>query len=133
MTVFIDASFLIALFNLEDEFHLKAKTIADKLDKDKARLVTSNIVLAESANFVFRFKGPAVCKRFLLTFKQSGIEEMFLTKDIFDLGYKYLLSMKTKRSFNLFDCLHLAAMKMLKIKTIASFDRAFQKEAEIAS
>lgn len=133
MTVFIDASFLIALFNLEDEFHLKAKTIADKLDKDKTRLVTSNIALAESANFIFRLKGPLVCKRFLLTFKQSGIEEMFLTKDIFDLGYKYLLSMKTKRSFNLFDCFHLATMKMLEIKTIASFDQAFQKEVEIAS
>ena len=128
MTVFIDASFLIALFNKEDEFYPKAKKIVQNLEVKATQFVTSNIALAEAVNLLFRLKGASVAKRLLQVFKRSGIEEIFVGREVFAKAYRLLFSEKTKRGLNLFDCLHLATMKVLKIKTILSFDRDFKRQ-----
>ena len=124
----MDASFLIALFNQGDEFYPKAKKIVQNLEVKATRFVTSNIVLAETVNLLFRLKGTNTAKKFLQVFKRSGIEEIFVDREIFDKAYRLLFTQKTKRGLNLFDCLHLATMKILEIKTILSFDEAFKKE-----
>lgn len=131
MTVYVDSSFLIALFHEGDQFHLKAKEIAEEIDTSFSRAVTSNIVIAETINFTFRLKGPEVANRFLSFVRNSGVGEIFLTREIFNDGYRLLFSQKSKRGLNLFDCLHLAAMKHLEIGTILSFDEDFRKEVKV--
>lgn len=130
MTTFVDASFLIALFNKDDEFHPRANNISRKLKEASTRLITSNIVLAESVNLTFRHLGPKRAQQSLETFQKSGMEIIFVSKEIFNNGYRLLFKQKSKRGLNLFDCLHLATMKALGIKTILTFDRGFKKEVE---
>jgi len=123
----MDSSFLIALFNKDDEFHQKAEETVRKLEKGETRFFVSNIVLAETINFIFRHQGLQQAKKFLEAFKKSGIKEIFLAKEIFEIGYQYLFTQKTRRGLNLFDCLHLATMKSLGIKNILTFDKELQK------
>lgn len=130
MTVFIDASFLIALFNTDDEFHQKAKKTIVNLDKT-IHLLTSNIALAETVNFTFCHLGSKASRKFLKTFKISNIEEFFVSREIFDSAYSLLFRQKSKKGLNLFDCLHLATMKTLGIKSILTFDTAFKKEVKV--
>lgn len=126
----MDASFLIALFNEDDEFQPKAKKIIRDLDKD-TRFLTSNIALAETVNFTFSHLGPKIAEKFLKFFKKSNIEEIFIPKEVFDSGYNLLFRQKSKKGLNLFDCLHLATMKTLGIKNILTFDQEFKKEVKV--
>lgn len=127
MTVFIDASFLIALFNKDDQFHKKAKRISQQLRAEKIRLVTSNIVLAETINVIFRLQGPIQAKKFYSVFKKIKIEEFFISRKVFTKAYS-LLWQQRKKGLNFFDCLHLATMRHWQIKTLATFDQEFTRQ-----
>lgn len=127
MTVFVDSSFLIALFNKDDEFHQTARNINDQLVTEKTIFITSNIVLAETINFIFRTKGAKTASSFYSTLKTSLTPVFNINNQVFNQGLKLLFKQKTKRGLNFFDCLHLAAMDFLKIKTLLTFDKDFQK------
>lgn len=131
MTYFLDASFLIALFNSEDIFHPKAIEIIKKAEHRNPLFISSNIAVAETINALFRTNGSSIAKKFLSFFKKSSIKEFFITKEIFHSAYKLLFQQKSKSGLNLFDCLHLVTMKHLKIDTIFTFDSDFKNSAKI--
>jgi len=126
---FVDASFLIALLYKKDSFHLRARQISQSLLDP--RLFTSNVVIAEVVNYIYRTGGPEAAKTTLTLIKKTGIEEVYATKEIFDSAYNFLFRQKYKKGLNLFDCLHLATMKTLGIKTILTFDQGFKKEVKV--
>jgi len=131
MTVFVDASFLIAIFNDKDQFHLPATKIAKQLESQNYQPYTSNVALAEAVNFIFRLSGSSQAKNFLMLTRKTDLEIIHLSKEIFSQGYKLLFKQKSKRGLNLFDCLHLATMKTLGIKTILTLDQGFKKEVKV--
>lgn len=130
MTVFIDASFLIALFHEKDYFHSQAISISEKIKKESTQTITSNIVLAEAINFIYRNKGSKVAKKFSKLVEQSGLEEFFVSSDIFNKAYSILFQQKTKRGVNFFDCLHLATIKSLGIQKMLTFDQALKRKVK---
>lgn len=125
MIIFVDASFLIALFNKDDKFHPKALQLSLKLKRQKARLLVTNIVLAEAINVIFRLKGAKTTKKFYHAFQKTGIKVYYVPKALFQESYSLLWKQKRK-GLNFFDCLHLRTAKHLKIKTILTFDRYFK-------
>lgn len=127
MTVFVDASFLIALFNKDDQLHQKAVKLSFDLEKKRTRFLTSNIVLAETINVIFRLKGPQEAKEFYCYFQETGIKEYFVPKALFRKAYSLLWQQK-KKGLNFFDCLHIKTTKHLKIRTILTFDEYFRKQ-----
>ena len=132
MTIFVDSSFLIALFHKADEFHSKAQKINEEIKKNRSlRLLTSNIVIAETVNFIFRLGGPGVAKKFLTIVKETGLETVFLLPEFFDSAYVLLFRQKSKRGLNFFDCLHLATMKFFSVDTILTFDKGFCREVKV--
>ncbi|AFZ45540.1 hypothetical protein PCC7418_3426 [Halothece sp. PCC 7418] len=48
--VFLDTSFAIALSSVSDKNHLKAVQIANQLEKNQTRLVTTQAILLEIGN-----------------------------------------------------------------------------------
>lgn len=127
MTVFVDASFLVALFNTDDEFHPKARDLARQLEDQGCRFVISNIVVAEAINVVFRLQGPIKAKRFYRYLEKAEIEEFFVPEIVFQEAHSLLWRQK-KKGLNFFDCLHLASMKHLKIKDLLTFDQGFKDQ-----
>lgn len=127
MAVFVDASFLIALFNKDDQLHEKATELSRRLEREKVNFITSNIVLAETINVIFRLNGPREAKNFYSLFKRSGLEKFFVPQAVFQKAY-FLLWQQKKKGLNFFDCLHLISMRHLKIKTLLTFDRGFKNQ-----
>lgn len=131
MVAFVDASFLLALFNRDDEFHQKARKTIRELDAFQTRFFTSNIALGETINLTFRHKGAKTAKKLLKMFQKNAIEEIFVDREIFARGYRFLFSQKLKRGLNFLDCLHLATMKVLGIDTILTYDEGFKKYVKV--
>ncbi|MBL7078612.1 PIN domain-containing protein [Candidatus Shapirobacteria bacterium] len=131
MTIFIDSSFLFALFNDDDEFHQKAVKTAKKLEKKAIRFLISNIVIAEAVNLAFRLKGVGASRKMFNLIEKSGIEKVFVDQKVYSQAYDLLFIQKSKRGLNFFDCLHLSTMKYLNIENILTFDRAFEKEVKV--
>lgn len=130
MNVFVDASFLFALYNSDDEFHGKSRQVLIDLG-ETVRLVTSNIALAETVNLTFKHKGAAKADNFLRIFEKSGISEVFLTRKMYARGYRILFRQQSRRGLNLFDCFHLAVMKTLGLEKMLTFDQDFAQEVEV--
>jgi predicted nucleic acid-binding protein len=133
MTIFVDANFLIALFHQADTFHQQASKLLQDSEKNHHRLLTSNIVLAEATNLIFRLRGARVAQKFLNLAQKGGLEIVFVDKKIFDQAYQLLFRQKSKRGLNLFDCLHLATMQKFDLETILTFDQAFKKAVKLYS
>lgn len=125
MIVFVDASFLIALFNKDDQLHKKAATLITSLEKQETSFIVSNIVLAETINVIFRLQGAKKAQKFYQVIKKTKIKQFFVPKKFFEKAY-LLLWKQRKRGLNFFDCLHLATIKYLKIKTLLTFDEDFK-------
>lgn len=126
MTYFVDSSFLIALYNKDDEFHEEARTTALNLEKKNSLFITSNIALAEAINVVFRTKGAKIVFSFYSVVLEAKIKIFSINDEIFQKGLKTLFLQKTKSGLNFFDCLHLASLKYLGVKTILTFDMDFK-------
>ena len=126
MTIFVDSSFVIALFNKDDDFHQKAQKIITQLEKDTPIFITSNIALAEAINVIFRIGGSGVASQFYSLIKNSSLKTFTINEQIFSKALKFLLNQKVKRGLNFFDCLHLATTEILKIRKILTFDKDFK-------
>jgi len=131
MMVFVDASFLIALFHQKDDFHQEAEKIIKKIEAESVCPLISNIVSAEAVNFIFRLKGQMAAQRFLAIIRENKIKEVFVDQESFAKSYQLLFVQKSKRGLSFFDCLHLVTMKTLGIDTILSFDKGFKKEVKV--
>lgn len=127
MTVFCDSSFLVALFYKDDKYHEVAIRIGKELEKKEAISVVSNVCLSEAVNVIFRISGSKQAKKFYHLMIKSRIKLFSVNQEIYQNGLKILFKQKSKRGVNFFDCLHLATMKYLKIKSILSFDSDFAK------
>lgn len=131
MSVFVDASFLIALFHQNDFFHQKATEIIQKLEQNSEIFITSKLSVAEGVNYIFRHQGPKTAEKFLKTIRKSGLEEVEINNEIFEAAYNLLFKQKNRKCLNFFDCLHLATMNFLEIKNILTFDQHFRRHATI--
>lgn len=131
MTYFFDASFLTALFVNDDLFHNQAVDHIQIIDNNNPQYFTSNIVLSETINLIFRKRGRSFTKKFLSHFPKSNIQLFNINQEIFKSGCNILLGLKSKGGLNFFDCLHLATMKELGIEDILTFDSDFKNYAKI--
>jgi len=131
VTVFVDSSFLFALFNDDDEFYQRAVKTVEKLEKKTICFLISNIVVAEVVNLTFRLKGAVASQKIFSLIGKSGIEKVFINQEVYNQAYKLLFAQKSKKGLNFFDCLHLSTMKHLNIERILTFDQAFKKEVKV--
>jgi predicted nucleic acid-binding protein len=126
MTIFLDASFLIALFNKDDDFHQKAQEITTQLERNDPIFIISNIVLAEAINVIFRTGGSRVASQFYSLIRSSNLKTFTVNEQVFSRALKFLFNQKAKKGLNFFDCLHLATAEILKIRKILTFDKDFK-------
>ena len=123
--IFVDTSGFKAVIDPNDEFHLKAVKIWEKLKKQKVILVTSNYVLDETFTLLRARCGIKAALRFKESLAKSSrvIKIVRITlADEADAWYWFIKSW-SKLSFT--DCVSFALMKRLGIKKVVAFDRHF--------
>lgn len=125
--VFVDSSFLFALFVEGDEFHKDAVNIYAQLRKAQNELILTNFILDESFT-LFRVK--AGLEKALELRRSIGASESFLyivRVSIEDESAVWDWFEKDWSKLSYTDCVSFAVMKRLDITHVASFDDHFAR------
>jgi uncharacterized protein len=126
--VFFDTSFVIALENLDDPYHLKAREIAQQLFNENTFCFLHWGILLEIgdgfAKINYRLAGTRLLQKFLA-------EKCYLIAPITDelLGSAIqLYQSRADKEFGLTDCLSFTLMRQEGIHEALTADHHFQQE-----
>ncbi len=125
MTIFLDASYFLALFNANDVHHKRAIVVAEKIDLNEyGQSLTSDYVFDEVVSVALRKFGKEKAQ---ILGKQI-YESVFIVncnKHLFETAFKIFNS--SKESFSFTDCITQAIIDLAQIGYIATFDKLFEK------
>jgi predicted nucleic acid-binding protein len=123
--IYVDTGPLIARSLTRDQFHESARDAWGRLTHSAERLLTSNLVLAETINYVASRAGP----RFAAERGQRLLESSVLTilrPDAQDEAQAMLLLTKlADQHVSFTDCVSFALMKRHRLRRAFTFDRHF--------
>lgn len=120
--IFVDTSYIIALINEKDNYHIKALNLADIYDSYP--LLISEPILLEIGNALSRnYKQEAseIIDNFLTA---EEVNLIALTSDLFQRGFNLYKQYKDK-DWGLVDCISFIIMWDYKITDVLTFDRHF--------
>lgn len=124
---FVDAAAWIALLNLRDSLHDKAKLKFHRLRNDNSRLVTTEYVLLELANTLsspdFRGKVSVMITGLL---ESEDVEIIPGDSDLFLAGFD-LYNSRPDKGWSLVDCASFVVMQRRKITDAFTSDRHFEQ------
>jgi len=127
--IFIDASFFLAYYNIDDLHHQNAKKGWAEIEVGKyGPTITSDYILNEVVGVTLRklnkkhaiIIGEQIIRSIIII----NIDEPILTE-------AWRLFLQTGFNFNLVDCTTIAIMKRTNMKHIATFDKAFKNIRDI--
>jgi predicted nucleic acid-binding protein len=124
-SLFLDASYVIALEVSDDQHHHDAGQHWAKLLEAPLSLVTTSYVLDEIVTFLNNrrqhFKAVSVGSNLLAA---SPIQMIHVDEALFYEGWRYFEQHEDK-TFSLTDCISFVLMKRLEIAEALTFDRHF--------
>jgi predicted nucleic acid-binding protein len=127
MKVFVDTGAWLAFYDRNDQHHESACRITEHLKAERANLVLSEFVLAESVTLI-RFRiGHAWAVRFGQVVLESRFAELLSVDEptrrrAWDIFRRY-----EDKEFSFTDCTSFALMEQLGLKTAFAFDRHFEQ------
>ena len=85
--LFLDASYAIALSAPNDQNHQKALTLADQLEANLTRLITTRAVILEIGNALSKLRFRQAAVQLMASLEEdSRVEIIGITKDLFGQG-----------------------------------------------
>lgn len=123
--LFLDTSFLVAYYNVDDENHSRAEALMRRIIKDTYPVVISDYIFGECCTVLLvRLKD---LKKTVLICELLKDTDLLKVDDFcFTHAFELFKEQKgTKLSFT--DCSTLALMQMNSIKKIITFDEDFRK------
>lgn len=124
--IFVDTDAWFALADKDDVHHKNASSIFSSLLKASRRLITSNLVIAESYILILNELGHNAAIEFLKSINGSPrIIRIHSTSDI-ENEAEETLRKYTDQDFSYADAVSFAIMKKQNIMKAFSFDRHFQ-------
>ena len=125
VAIFLDASYLLALYNEDDVHHKRAAILAEKIDSNEfGHRLTSDDVFDEVLSAALRKLGKEKAQAFGMQILNS-VFIVHADKHLFNEAFKIFNSSKDTFSFT--DCMSQAIMNMAQIQHIATFDKLFGK------
>lgn len=127
-TVFADTLYWIALVNSRDQWHQRALSI--NADLSEARLVTTDSVLTELANFFAEY-GEIMRRKVALTIRtvlsDELVEVLPEARQTFLDGLT-LYESRSDKSYSLTDCIAMNVMRTRGITDVLTHDTHFTQE-----
>lgn len=124
--VFVDTGAWVALADDDDAHHKNAASIYPLLLKTSERLVTSNLVIAESYILILKCLGHNAAITFLDKINSSPrVIRLYSTSDL-EREAEEILKKYSDQDFSYTDAVSFAIMMRQKIKKAFSFDKHFQ-------
>jgi hypothetical protein len=124
MAIFIDTSYILALINPSDDFHLKAKKLTFKV---KGKFVTSEAVLFELANALAKLRTRALGIYTIEDLRHDpDIEIVPLEQGLLLETFEMYSSNKLKE-WTVTDCMSFIIMKKMNITEALTTDENFRQ------
>ncbi|MBI5971023.1 MAG: type II toxin-antitoxin system VapC family toxin [Deltaproteobacteria bacterium] len=122
--IFVDTSYVLALFNASDEFHLKAKELK-YLTFQPNTIITTEAVLLEIGNAFSKHNLRQKCSAFIRGFYETeNIQVAPVTTALIEQGLE-LFDKRHDKEWGLIDCISFVVMKDYGIKHALAADEHF--------
>lgn len=122
--LFIDTSYILALVNTRDEFHLQAKNVADQVDD---KLITTEAVLLEVGNALAKPQWREIAVETLEDMRSDDdVEILSVDSELFSKALKFYSS-RIDKEWGLTDCISFVVMKDRKLKDALTSDHHFEQ------
>ena len=126
MVIFVDTSALLALVNINDEFHGQAKGQWELLVENKDTLFSNNYVILESISLIQRRFGMEWIGT-LHAEVLSLIDIAWVDENQHQAALTTFLT-ANRRQLSLVDCSSFESMRRLGIEKVFTFDEHFQEQ-----
>ena len=126
MVIFVDTSALLALVNINDQFHDQAKSQWQLLLKNKDILFSNNYVTLESVSLIQRRFGVDWIGT-LHAEILSLIDIAWVDENQHQAALTAFLT-ANRRQLSLVDCSSFETMRRLEIENVFTFDEHFQEQ-----
>ncbi len=125
--IFLDTSFAIALSAPTDEYHPRASELAERLEKDRARLLTTRAVILEIGNALAKLRYRYAAVELLNSLEADpNVEIVPLTEDLFARAFR-LYRERPDKEWGLTDCISFVVMQERGLTTALTTDEHFQQ------
>ena len=125
--VFLDTSFAIALSSITDQNHLKAVKLANQIEADATRVVTTQAILLEIGNALSKQKFRAAAIQLLEALETDpSVEVLLLTNSLYKLAFN-LFKQREDKEWGLVDCISFIVMQDRGITDALTADAHFQQ------
>jgi predicted nucleic acid-binding protein len=125
--IFVDTSAYVAVLRRDDEHHQDASSVMQALQRQRATLVTTNFILAETYGMLLRYLGPQAARAFLEGIDRSRATLMVRAEERDEREARAILYRYTDKGFSLVDTISFAVMTRLGVTRAFTFDRHFEQ------
>jgi predicted nucleic acid-binding protein len=124
--VFLDTSFAIALSSVTDQNHARAVELANQIESNSIRLVTTQAILLEIGNALSKQKYRAAAIQLLESLEADpSVEVVLLTNSLY-LAFD-LFKKREDKEWGLVDCISFIVMQDRGITDALTTDIHFQQ------
>lgn len=125
--VFLDTAYAIALSVESDAHHERAVEIAERLEDEKTRLVTTRAVLLEIGNALSKKLYRAAAAELLDALEQdSQVEIVSLSNEIYKRAFE-LFKNRADKDWGLIDCVSFVVMRERGLTEALTTDEHFEQ------
>jgi uncharacterized protein len=125
--VFLDTSFAIALSSVTDQNHARAVELANQIESNSIRLVTTQAILLEIGNALSKQKYRAAAIQLLESLEADpSVEVVLLTNSLYKLAFN-LFKQREDKEWGLVDCISFIVMQDRGITDALTTDIHFQQ------
>ena len=125
--VFLDTSFAIALSSVTDQNHARAVELANQIESNSIRLVTTQAILLEIGNALSKQKYRAAAIQLLESLEADpSVEVVLLTNSLYKLAFD-LFKKREDKEWGLVDCISFIVMQDRGITDALTTDIHFQQ------
>lgn len=130
LDVLIDSDAFVGYFYPNDSLHDKASYIFANLEQERKAVIATSMVIAETATVLSYRSGQALATKFLAVIEKSKLPIIHIDEKLQNKALELFKTQQTKGT-SVIDCANVAVMHYLKIPTIFSFDKFYEKHSGI--
>lgn len=125
--VFLDAAYAIALSSPSDQYHERAKVLAEQLEADGTQLIITLAVLLEIGNALAKQRYRAAAIELLDSLQEDpDIEIIPISEDLFNRAF-LLYCERQDKEWGLTDCISFVVMKDRGLLKALTTDEHFKQ------
>lgn len=125
--VFLDASYAIALSSPKDKYHQQAISLANIIEENKTKMITTRAVLIEIGNALAKSKYRQACVELITSIENdTTIEIIPVSEHLIQRAFE-LFQQRMDKEWGITDCISFIVMKDYAIADALSTDDHFRQ------